>query len=317
MARTFERALEARLPVLALTASGGTRMQEGSLAFVQMIKTTQAVRDFRSAGLLYVVYLTSPTFGGVLASWGSLGHFTFGLPEAVVGFSGPRPMELTSGRKLPPGVQATDNLTAHGLLDGVLSLDELRERMAALLSGLEPRSRVRTPQPPEREPISGDAWQSIRHSRAPTRLGASDLLAACAAEVTHMRGDGYGGGDDPACIAALGRLAGRPCVVVAQDRTGGPEGARLGPRGYRKAQRAMRIAAELGLPLVTVVDTPGAELSQEAEEGGLSAEIARSLYQMTDTQHFAAPARRVQSYTKCSQSRYFSSSPLTISKNFP
>jgi acyl-CoA carboxylase subunit beta len=112
VARAFERAQQARLPVLALTASGGTRMQEGSLAFVQMVKAAQAAREFKAAGLLYIVYLSGPTFGGVLASWGSLGHLTFGEPAAVVGFSGPRAVELTTGRSLPPGVQGTDNLLA-------------------------------------------------------------------------------------------------------------------------------------------------------------------------------------------------------------
>ncbi len=281
IARAFERALKARLPVLAVTASGGTRMQEGSLAFVQMIKTAHAVREFKSSGLLYIVYLTGPTFGGVLASWGSLGHFNFGMPEAVVGFSGPRTVELTGGREFPPGVQTTDNATAHGLLDGVLAPDELRKRMTALLSTLEPRPQAARLQTLEVEPSSGDAWRSIQNSRKSSRPGAADLLTACAAEVTHIRGDGSGGEDDPVCIAGIAGLAGRPCVVIAQDRSGGPNGARLGPSGYRKAQRAMRIAADLGLPLVTVVDTPGVELTPAAEEGGLSAEIARCLYQMS------------------------------------
>jgi acetyl-CoA carboxylase carboxyl transferase beta subunit len=281
--RAFERAQKARLPMLAVTASGGTRMQEGTLAFVQMIRAAQAVREFKSAGLLYVVYLTGPTFGGVLASWGSLGHLTFGMPEAMVGFAGPRPMELTTGRRFPAGVQTTDNLMAHGLLDDVFPEDELRSRVDSVLSGLdlEPGPSAHPPQALELDPASGDAWESIQTSRMSTRPGALELLTACAAEVTHMRGDGCGGGDDPACIAALGRLAGRPCVVVAQDRSSHPTGASLGPGGYRKARRAMRIAAELGLPLVTVVDTPGVELSPAAEEGGLSAEIARCLNEMT------------------------------------
>jgi acetyl-CoA carboxylase carboxyl transferase subunit beta len=256
-------------------------MQEGPLAFVQMIKAAQAAREFRSAGLLYVVYLTSPTFGGVLASWGSLGHLTFGMPEAVVGFSGPRPVELTSGRKFPRGVQTTDNLMAHGLLDGVFGIDELRRRMDVLLSQLEPRHRARPPHPREPEPDSGDAWESIQSSRSPTRPGARDLLAACAAEITPLRGDGRGGADDPGCIAALGRVAGGPCIVIAQDRSSGSARATLGPGGYRKALRAMEIAAELHLPLLTIVDTPGAQLSPAAEEGGLSAEIARCLHRMT------------------------------------
>ena len=215
-------------------------MQEGALAFVQMVKAAQAVREFKGAGLFYIVYLTGPTFGGVLASWGSLGHLTFAEPDAVVGFSGPRAVELTSGRALPPGVQATDNLLARGLLDGVFPRAELRSRVGALLASLEPRPWAGPPRPRAEGGVSGEAWHSIQASRRPGRPGAKDLLAACDAELTMMRGDESGGGDDPACVAALGRVTGRPCVVVAQERAHSPRGARLGPRGYRKARRAMR-----------------------------------------------------------------------------
>jgi acyl-CoA carboxylase subunit beta len=270
------------LPVLALTASGGTRMQEGSLAFVQMVKTAQAAREFKAAGLLYIVYLSSPTFGGVLASWGSLGHLTYGEPAAVVGFSGPRAVELTTGRSLPPGVQGTDNLLAHGLLDDVFARDELRDRVGFLMACFESRSWAGTPPPPREEGAGGDAWRSIQLSRHPARPGAKGLLAACHAELTVIRGDESGGGDDPACFAALGRVTGRPCVVLAQDRASSPRGARLTPRGYRKARRAMKLAAELGLPLITVIDTPGVKLSPATEEGGLSAEIARCLAELTE-----------------------------------
>ncbi len=282
VARAFERALQARLPVLAMTASGGTRMQEGSLAFVQMVKAAQAAREFKAAGLLYVVYLSSPTFGGVLASWGSLGHLTFGEPAAVVGFSGPRAVELTTGRSLPPHVQETDNLMAHGLIDDVFPRDELRDRMGFLMASFQSRSWAGTPPPPVEKDAVGDVWRSIQRSRHPTRPGAKSLLAACGAELTVIRGDGSAGGDDPGCFAALGRVTGRPCVVLAQDRASSPQGARLTPRAYRKARRAMKLAAELGLPLITVVDTSGVELSRATEEGGLSAEIARCLADLTE-----------------------------------
>lgn len=282
VARAFERAMRARLPMLALTASGGTRMQEGSLAFVQMAKAAQSVREFRAAGLLYIVYLTNPTFGGVLASWGSLGHLIFGAPGATVGFSGPRAVELTTGRALPSGVQTTDNLLARGILDDVFQMTELRGRIAALLGSLEPDPKAQRdlPREPDLERASTDAWRSIERSRAPARPGARELLDACDAELTEIRGDGVGGGDDRACLAALARLAGRPCAVIAQDRSEGAGGASMAPSGYRKAHRAMRIADELGLPLVTVVDTPGVKLDRKSEEGALSAEIARCLYQL-------------------------------------
>ena len=90
LTQAIERATRERLPLLASPVSGGTRMQEGAVAFLQMIKIADAVAAHRAAGLPYLVYLRSPTTGGVLASWGSLGHFTAAEPGAMVGFLGPR-----------------------------------------------------------------------------------------------------------------------------------------------------------------------------------------------------------------------------------
>jgi acetyl-CoA carboxylase alpha subunit len=256
-------------------------MQEGSLAFVQMIKAAQAVREFKSEGLLYVAYLTGPTFGGVLASWGSLAHLTFGLPGAVVGFSGPRPVEITTGRRLPEGVQTTDNLLRHGIVDDVFPLDQLSARIDALLSSLEEHPAQVAAPPRVSDRAAGDAWRSVEASRDPSRPGARDLLDACGAELTFLRGDRCGGGDDRACIAAIGSLKGRPCIVIAQDRKGGARPGSMGAEGYRKALRAMDAAAQLRLPVVTIIDTPGVALTPKAEESGLSAVIARCLERMT------------------------------------
>ena len=116
-----ERATAERLPLVVLPASGGTRMQEGTLAFLQMIKITAAVTAHKSAGLPYLVYLRHPTTGGVFApSWASLGHLTLAEPGALIGFLGPRVYEALAGRPFPDGVQTAENLRAHGLVDAVL-----------------------------------------------------------------------------------------------------------------------------------------------------------------------------------------------------
>lgn len=283
VARAFERATSARLPLLALIASGGTRIQEGALAFVQMVKTIQAARAHRAAGLLYVAYLAHPAMGGALASWGSLGHLTYAMPGALIGFSGPRVIEFMTGRILPSGIQDSENLMRHGLIDDVFPPDELRGRMNLLLSALDARADGNQRfAAATSHAEDGDAWDSVKRSRAAGRPGLRELLRACGSNMTLMRGDGQGGADDPSCLAGIGQIAGIPCVVVGQDRAATETGARMTPAGYRKARRAMRVAAELRLPLVTVVDTPGAQLSADAEEGGLASEIARCLLQMMD-----------------------------------
>lgn len=293
IARAFERAVRERLPLVALTASGGSRMQEGTLALVQMAKLAAGARALRAAGLPYVVCLTDPTTGGVLASWGSLGTVTVALEGALIGFAGPRVVELVTGRPLEPGVQRAETLLAHGLLDAVVAPSELRAYVARVLAATAPsagapaagasggaRGAAAAADGGRRAGAGRDAWASLQHARDPRRPGADAVLAAVATDVVELRGDRTGRPDDDACLAALARIApagGQPAVVVAQRRAADGAPRAMGPAGYRKARRAMALAAELRLPLVTVVDTPGAELSADAERGGLAGEIAGCL----------------------------------------
>lgn len=121
-----ERATTEGLPLVVSPTSGGTRMQEGTLAFVQMVKIAGAVAAHKSAGHPYVVYLRNPTMGGVFASWGSLGHITFAEPGALIGFLGPRVYEALYGRPFPPGVQTAENLYRSGVIDGVVEVPVFR-----------------------------------------------------------------------------------------------------------------------------------------------------------------------------------------------
>jgi acyl-CoA carboxylase subunit beta len=335
IARAFERAQRERVPLVALPASGGSRMQEGTLALVGMAKLAAAAGRFRAAGLPYVVCLTDPTTGGAFASWASLGTVTFALPGALLGFAGPRVVELLHGAPLPEGTQRAETLLAHGLLDDVVEPGELRERVARVLAVAAPEPGRAAAAPGGRPAPPGDAataaagpaaaapggrpappgdaataaagpaaaapggrptppagpapaaapapagprdaWTSLQHARDRRRPGAADLLAVLATDVTELRGDRAGHPDDPACLAALARVGGTPAVVVAQRRS--PDGApgAMNAAGFRKARRAMALAAELRLPLITIVDTPGAELSPAAEHGGLAGEIAGCL----------------------------------------
>ncbi len=119
------RATAEGLPVLATTASGGTRMQEGTPAFVQMVEISRALMEHRAAGLPYLAYLRHPTTGGVYASWGSLAHVTVGEPGALIGFLGPKVFEALNGRPFPAGVQVAENLSHHGVIDGIATAEEL------------------------------------------------------------------------------------------------------------------------------------------------------------------------------------------------
>jgi acetyl-CoA carboxylase carboxyl transferase subunit beta len=120
-----------------------------------------------------------------------------------------------------------------------------------------------------------ETWDAVTRSRRPDRPGVRRLLKTAAADVVPLNGTGQGE-RDPALIIALARFGDAPCVLLAQDRREQAQQA-FGPQALREAQRGLRLAEDLGLPVLTVIDTRGAALSPEAENGGLAGEIARCI----------------------------------------
>ncbi len=277
----IQRATSELLPLLAGPASGGTRMQEGTPAFLSMVDITGAVRAHRQAGLPYLVYLRHPTTGGVMASWGSLGHVTVAEPGALLGFLGPRVYEALYGRQFPPGVQTAEHLFDRGLIDAVVPPEHLAGIVDTALTVLLARPEV-MPMVPSTVSVragDGDAWTSILISRNRRRPDLLRLLAHGARDVLPLNGTGQGE-RDPGLLLALARFGEQPCIVLGHQRPRRSEDSAMGPASLREARRGMKLAEELGLPLLTVIDTAGADLSKEAEEGGLAGEIARSLYDL-------------------------------------
>jgi len=271
------RATAERLPILASTASGGTRMHEGTPAFVQMIEISRALMEHRAAGLPYLAYLRHPTTGGVYASWGSLAHVTVGEPGALIGFLGPKVFEALNGRPFPEKVQLAENLKHLGVIDGIATAEELPVLVDQVLSILvDPPSEPRlTRRSGELDP-DRDAWAAIEETRGEQRIGVRDVLRAGAEVVLPLSGTEKGERDSTVLVV-MARIDGEPCLVVGQDRSRQGPATPMGPGALRTARRAMRLANEMRLPLVTVIDTPGAELSQRAEEGAIAGEIARCL----------------------------------------
>ena len=116
-----------------VTASGGARMQEGILSLMQMAKTSGALARHREKRLGYIVIITNPTYGGVSASFATLGDVILSEPGAMVGFAGPRVVQETTKSVLPEGFQTAEFLLAHGLIDRVVERKNLRKELAFLL----------------------------------------------------------------------------------------------------------------------------------------------------------------------------------------
>jgi acetyl-CoA carboxylase carboxyl transferase subunit beta len=142
--RLIEKALTARLPLIIFSSSGGARMQEGTFSLMQMVKTGAALAKFHEAGLLYISVLTEPTFGGVTASFGTLGDVIIAEEGARIGFAGRRVIEQTIRQKLPPDFQTANYLMQYGQVDMVLPRTGLAEILTSLVrvhqqaSGLSP-----------------------------------------------------------------------------------------------------------------------------------------------------------------------------------
>lgn len=294
VALAFELAVKQRLPIISVVGSGGARMQEGILSLVQMAKTAAAAQRLHTARLPYISVLTHPTTGGVFASFASLGDVQLAEPGALIGFAGPRVRDQTGTTRdasadAPAGERShtPEFLLAHGLLDGIVERGRLREVLAALLGYLSPEYRWSRERSGAHESVSirpaASAWDTVQLARHSDRPTALDYIRRLLPDFLELHGDRLYG-DDPAVVIGLGDLAGRPVAVIGQERghdDPSRRGGRALPEGYRKADRMMRLAAKFRLPLITFVDTPGAEAGVEAEARGVASALAVCLARMS------------------------------------
>lgn len=290
--RAAEHALAQRIPLLIVSASGGARMQEGAIALMQMAKTSQALGMLDEAGILTISLITDPTYGGVAASFATLCDVIIAEPGARLGFAGPRVIEQTIRQQLPPGFQTAEYLLEHGFVDAIRPRSALRTTLARLLS--TSRGAVHSP-PIEPDPATPDPvvrdvdqvdevdpWRAVQQARRLDRPTTLDYLSRAFDDFEELHGDRLGG----ECAAVVGgpaRLGGRAVMVIGHQK--GRTEAELTirnygmptPDGYRKAARLLRMAAKLGLPVITFVDTPGAYPGLAAEENGQAVAIAENI----------------------------------------
>jgi acetyl-CoA carboxylase carboxyl transferase subunit beta len=290
VALAIEQAIDRKLPFVSVAASGGARMQEGMLSLVQMAKTSAAVTRLSQAGLPYISVLTDPTTGGVYASYASRGDVILAEPGALIGFAGPRVIEQLTGRTKPKDAQTAEYLLAHGQIDGVVDRARLRNVLATLLQllgsrwELSQRGESELYRPETRAPAS--AWAAVELARHPDRPTSRDYIRQILPRFVELHGDRLSL-DDPAVICGVGDLGGVTVMLIAQERGRGEQehqlrnGGRMSAEGYRKAARAMRLAGTWGLPVVTLIDTPGAALDFDSEARGLAPSIAQCLSTMS------------------------------------
>lgn len=273
--RAFEHAIIEQVPVVALIASGGARMQEGMAALAQMPATLAARgRLARRAQQPLIAYLRNPTTGGVFASFASSADVIWAQPGATVGFVGPRVAESVTGTPLPEDSHTAESALRAGLVDELVEPEALRDQLIELfrLLGSKPNDEELPNQGLMTPTLRGSAWEFVQRARAADRpTGIDYVLNAHRLRVPP-------GGE--MIKTGFTWIGGYTVVFIAQDRRVGM--GRSTPAAYRGARAAIATACRLGLPIVTFIDTPGAEPGAEAERAGIAAEIAATIQALLD-----------------------------------
>ncbi|MGW1153309.1 carboxyl transferase domain-containing protein [Streptomyces rubiginosohelvolus] len=299
LAAAYELALTRRLPLLALVATGGSRMQEGMVALTQLQRVAAASVRLRAAGLPQIAVVRDPTTGGGWATVGAGADVVLALPGAQVGFAGSRVRPPDAD----PYAYSAEGQFAAGQVDAVVPADELTATVTHWLRALGPHeglpaapvpgalsagggepgagagtgSGAGTPSAAGAAPTAGSVpaaplpetgREAVARARDPRRPRAEAYLADYFAVRLPLHGD-RSGSTDPGLLCGFGlRADGQPVAYVAQC------GTPTRPAGYRAAARTIRLADRLGIPVLTLVDTPGAANDAEAERAGAGAAIA-------------------------------------------
>jgi acetyl-CoA carboxylase carboxyltransferase component len=261
-------AAAARLPLLTLVRSGGTRLQEGMAALVGIPRARIALQRLAVAGLAHLSVADIPTTGGVWISVTCGADLRVAVEGATVGFAGPRVVEAFTGSLPAPGSHTAESAYAAGLVDALLPGDQVAGWLGRVLTALTAAPAAPVVVPPV-VPTARSGWEQVLAARSRTLGGAAllDTLLTDAVALRALRGD-------RTVAATLGRLAGRPVVAVA---VAADVSTRPTPDGYRLAARAYGLAARLHLPVLSLVDTPGADPGTASEEDGIAGAIGEAL----------------------------------------
>ncbi|MEU3856237.1 carboxyl transferase domain-containing protein [Streptomyces sp. NPDC028722] len=269
-AYTYARAH--RLPVVPLVATGGSRMQEGMLALAQLQRVARQSALTREAGLPQIAVLRDPTTGGGWATLGAGADVVLALSGAQVGFAGSRVRPPDAD----PAAYTAEAQVAAGSADAVVEPAEVRGvlgRWLRLLSRGTPGDggpvvAADVPAALGAAELPGTGWEAVRRARSPRRPRCRAYLDAYFTHRAGISGDRCGGTDTHGMLCGFGERDGRTVAYAAQT------GAATRPAGYRTAARLIRLADRLGIPVLTLVDTPGAANDAEAERQGAGPAIA-------------------------------------------
>ncbi len=284
----LEAAARRDLPLVALVTGGGARIQEGVLSLMQMAKTVTAANRFKQKGAPFIVVLANPSTGQAYASFANLADVILAEPGSLIGLSPLRTLREATEAPLPQDAHTAEAHLHHGLLDNVVDRESLKSRLASLLRVLtsqkpdkgefKPAARARSRAGPDPK-----AWEAVTVARHGERPSATFYIRSSMESFVELHGDRLSS-DARSIVAGVGYLCGEPVAVIGQQRPYSLDGERyhIYPDGLRKAQRLIKLAIRFALPLVTFIDTQGADPGLEAEEQGIGNAIATTLSMMAE-----------------------------------
>jgi len=282
----FENAARRGIPAVAVVSGGGVRIQEGVLSLMQMAKTVTTANRLRDEEVPFIVVLANPSTGQAYASFANLADVIMAEPGSLIGLSPLRTLKEVSKMPLPLDAHTAEAHVGHGLLDNVVDRENLQPRISALLRILTAHKYGKSNHKIllKSEPIECDAvepWEAVTAARNSERPQAIAYFRSMMDPFIELRGDRLNS-DDRSIVAGLGFMDGQPMAVIGQQRRPLVEGERyhVFPDGLRKAQRVIDLASRFKLPLVTLIDTQGADPGLEAEEQGIGNAIAKTLSSM-------------------------------------
>ena len=282
----FENAARRGIPAVAVVSGGGVRIQEGVLSLMQMAKTVTAANRLRDGEVPFIVVLANPSTGQAYASFANLADVILAEPGSLIGLSPLRTLREVSKTPLPLDAHTAEAHVGHGLLDNVVDRENLQPRIASILKILTAQKHAKSnhknllkSEPEECDEV--EPWEAMTTARNSERPQASSYFRSILDPFIELRGDRLNS-DDRSVVTGIGFMDGLAVAVIGQQRRTLDEGERyhVFPDGLRKAQRLIDLASRFKLPLVTLIDTQGADPGLEAEEQGIGNAIARTLSSM-------------------------------------
>lgn len=276
--RLIEYATKHQLPLIIISASAGARMQEGLEALMQMAKTTLALTNFLKEGL-FISICNNPTMGGTTASFAMLGDIILAQPQAHIGFSGKRVIEQTCKQSFDQSIQKAEVLHANSWIDGIVSRDTLKKSLLQLLKLHQHQRYI----PYEYVPMvykpseSSSTLKQVMTARKLDRLKTKQIIHDCFDAFYSLNDTNYI--STSSLIIGLGLFRGFSVTVIAhhKDRALKQNGM-LTPQDHLKIIKAVEQAEKFNRPIITFIDTPGADPSHSSEVNGQASAISKTLF---------------------------------------